>query len=93
MSNLALSLSNNARGFLNDLQPKQFKQVANRIFALARDPYPADCKHLSGHPGFRRIDVGEFRVCYTVNDSAIQIVVANRRNDDAAYRELDRVRG
>ena len=60
MSSLALSLSNNARGFLSDLQPKQFKQVGNRIFGLARDPYPADCKHLSGHPGFRRIDVGEF---------------------------------
>ena len=51
MSSLALSLSNNARGFLDGLQPKQFKQVANRIFALARDPYPADCKHLSGHSG------------------------------------------
>ena len=93
MSNFALILSNNARGFLSDLQPKQFKQVGNRIFALARNEYPTDCKHLSGHPGFRRIDVGEFRVCYTVKDGAIQIVVVGRRNDDAAYRELDRVLG
>lgn len=90
MSSLAISLSNNARSFLDDLQPKQFKQVANRIFALQRDPYPADCKHLSGHPGFRRIDVGEFRVCYKVDDVTVLVAVAARRNDDAAYRQLDR---
>jgi len=93
MSDLSLSLSNNARGFLEDLQPKQYKQVGSRIIGLQRNPYPADCKHLSGHPGFRRIDVGEFRVCYTVSDDTIRIVVAARRNDDAAYRELDRARG
>ena len=92
MSSLAINLTNNARGFLNDLQPKQFKQVANGNFALQRDPYPADCIHLSGHPGFRRIDVGEFRMCYQVDGAAVLVVVAARRNDDAAYRELDRVR-
>lgn len=91
MSSLALTLSNNARGFLEGLEPKQFKQLANRIFALQRDPFPADCKHLSGHPGFRRIDVGEFRVCYRVNSGELQVVVAGRRNDDSAYRGLNRV--
>lgn len=93
MSSPSLSLSNNARAFLDHLQPKQFKQVANRVFALQREPYPTDCKHLSGHTGFRRIDVGEFRVCYRVDGTAIQIAVVGRRNDDAAYRELDRARG
>ncbi len=91
MTSLALNLSNNARGFLEGLQPKQFKQVASRILALPRDPYPADCKHLSGHPGFRRIDVGEFRVCYKVDGDAVLVAVAAKRNDDAAYRKLDRI--
>ena len=93
MSNLALSLSNNARAFLDDLQPKQFKQVTSRIFALQRDPYPADYKHLKNHPGVYRIDQGEFRICYQVNSTLVQIVVAGPRNDDAVYRQLDRVMG
>ena len=93
MNRLALRLSNDAGGFLDKLQPKQFKQVANRIFALPREPYPADSKHLAGHPGSRRIDVGEFRVCYQVDGDVVLILVAEKRNDDAAYRKLNRIPG
>ncbi len=86
-----LDLSKNAHDFLGDLQAKQFKQVASKIHELLRDPFPADAKHLAGHPGYRRIDSGEFRVCYTVNDSIVRIVVVGKRNDDEVYRNLSRV--
>ena len=86
-----IDLTRRAQDFLKDLQPKQFKQVTNRILSLLRDPYPGDCKHLSGHPGFRRIDVGEFRVCYAVCAGVVRVAVVGLRNDDAVYKELKRV--
>ncbi len=88
-----INLTRRAQDFLKDLQPKQFKQVANKIFSLLRNPYPEDCKHLSGHPGFRRIDIGEYRVCYVVSNEVVNIVVVGPRNDDAVYKELNRVNG
>lgn len=78
------------RKFLEGLEPKQFRQIGRRIFDLSRDCYPADAKHLSYHPGYRRIDVGEFRVCYQVQGEVVHVSIAGRRNDDAVYRTLDR---
>jgi mRNA interferase RelE/StbE len=88
-----IDLTRRAQKFLGDLQPKQFKQVTSRILSLMREPYPADCKHLSGHPGFRRIDIGEYRVCYEVNNGTVRVAVVGARNDDAVYKELQRVDG
>ncbi|MCI0564354.1 MAG: type II toxin-antitoxin system RelE/ParE family toxin [Nitrososphaera sp.] len=70
-----LDLSKDARDFLQDLQAKQFKQVASKIHDLLQNPFPADARHLSGYPGYRRIDSGEFRVCYTVTTNIVRIVV------------------
>jgi len=87
-----IDLTRHARDFLETLPPKQFKQVAKGIFALLKNPFPVDCKHLSGHPGFRRIDVGEYRVCYEIADNAVRVIVVGLRNDGAVYKELERVR-
>ncbi|HDL89280.1 MAG TPA: type II toxin-antitoxin system RelE/ParE family toxin [Thermodesulforhabdus norvegica] len=88
-----IDLTRHAQGFLKGLQPKQFKQVANKIFSLVCNPYPEDYKHLAGHPGFRRIDVGEFRVCYEVYNGIVRIAVVGPRNDAAVYKKLKRVDG
>ena len=85
-----LNLSKDARDFLDKLQSKQYKQVATKIFALQKDAFPADAKHLEGHPGYRRVDSGEYRVCYFVADSVIHVTVAAKRNDDEVYRKLGR---
>lgn len=85
-----LDLSKDAQDFLSDLQPKQFKQVATKIHDLLRDPFPANAKHLSGYPGYRRISSGEFRVCYKVNDDVVYVAVVGKRNDDEVYRNLSR---
>jgi len=87
---MMLDLSKSAKDFLGDLQAKQFKQVAVKIHDLTRNPYPQDTKHLSGYPGYRRVDAGEFRMCYTVVGEVIRVVVIGNRNDDAVYKELQR---
>jgi len=83
-----LTISKDASDFLNSLQSKQFKQVGVKIHSLLRDPFPADAKHLSGHPGFRRIDSGEFRVIYTVSNDIISVFRIGKRNDGEVYRGL-----
>ncbi len=88
-----LDLTRRAQNFLSNLQAKQFKQVTNKIISLLRDPYPQDCKHMSGHPGCRRVDIGEFRVCYEPLKNVVRILVVGKRNDDAVYKELKRVTG
>jgi len=89
---MMLDLSRDACNFLKALQSKEFKQVTSKILDLLRDPFPADAKHLAGYPGYRRIDSGEFRVCYTVRKDVICIIVAGKRNDDEVYRDLSRAR-
>jgi mRNA interferase RelE/StbE len=87
---MMLDLSKSARDFLGVLQAKQFKQVAVKMHDLLHEPFPQDAKHMSGYPGYRRIDAGEFRVCYTVIGEIIRVVVVGKRNDDAVYKELGR---
>lgn len=87
---MMLNLSKTARDFLADLQPKQCKQVAMKILELQSEPFPHDAKHLSGYPNYRRIDLGEFRVCYKVENGIIFVSVVGKRNDDEVYRQLSR---
>ena len=45
-----------------------------------------------GIPNYRRVDIGEYRICYTVMDSIIRIVVVGKRNDDSVYSLLKQAR-
>ncbi|GHV31231.1 hypothetical protein FACS1894167_13280 [Synergistales bacterium] len=85
-----LSMSPDADNFLFALQAKQFKQVAGAIFMLMEDPFPQDSQELKGYPGFRRKDIGEYRVIYGVQDDTVLIDVIDKRNDDAVYRRFTR---
>ncbi len=86
-----LDISRDAQGFLRDMQqPKQYKQIACKIFSLLKDPSPPDSKHLSGYPGYLRVDSGEYRIVYTNVDSIIRIVLVGKRNDDEVYRAMQR---
>lgn len=69
---------------------KQFKQVVARFLLLSRDPRPADSHPLAGHPNLRRLDQGEYRILYNVNDATGTVTIrrAGKRNDDEVYRGL-----
>ena len=85
-----LLIEDSANKFMQSLPPKQYKQVAARIFLLARDPRPADGRPLEGHATLRRVDQGEYRILYTINDEARVVVIrrAGKRNDAEVYRGL-----
>lgn len=90
MAPYKLLVENRAQKFLLGLDPKQYKQVAARIFLLAQDPRPHDTRPLQGHPGVWAVDQGEYRIVYAILDTERLVVVrrVGKRNDDEIYKGL-----
>lgn len=86
---LKLDMTNDALSFLENLPGKQFKQVVSMMFNLLKDPAPHDSRILQGYP-YRRVDFGEYRIVYRVQDECLQILVMGKRNDDEVYKKLTR---
>ncbi|MBF0391691.1 MAG: type II toxin-antitoxin system RelE/ParE family toxin, partial [Alphaproteobacteria bacterium] len=63
---LKLDLSKRARKFLDQLPPKQFRQVVGKLFDLMADPQRPDVQPLKGSP-FSRADIGEYRIVFAID--------------------------
>ena len=88
---LALKVSRQAGRFIKTLPPKQYKQLVGTMLALLNNPEPHDSRLLKGsRRDNRRVDVGEYRVVYRVEEETVLILVAGKRNDDEVYRQLSR---
>jgi mRNA interferase RelE/StbE len=85
-----LDISKHAADALLQLPPKHCKQCFTTILRLIKYPHPQDSKKLQGHEGFYRVDAGEYRVIYRVNEDTIYISLIGKRNDDEIYRQLKR---
>jgi mRNA interferase RelE/StbE len=85
-----LDVTKSAMSFLDKLPPKQYRQVARKIFSLLADPEPADSIQLKGYP-FRRTDIGEYRIVYRIDGETVKIPLINKRNDDQVYKALKRL--
>ena len=49
---------------------------------------PQDCKKLEGYEGSYRVDRGEFRILYTIDEGEVEIFRVGKRNDDEVYQNL-----
>ena len=85
-----LDVSSDVRAFLAGLAPKQCKQLSVRILSLAANTEPHDARHMAGHPGYKRLDQGEYRVIYRVDGNVVRVPAVGKRNDDEVYRKFDR---
>jgi mRNA interferase RelE/StbE len=88
-----LSLSKVTLKFLEDLPPKQFRQIINKVFALLSDPSPHDSKKLIGFDDYLRVDSGEYRIIYWTAKDTVTIDLIGKRNDDEVYKQLKRQAG
>jgi mRNA interferase RelE/StbE len=70
---------------IQQLQPTQFRRIAERIDALADNPRPRGAKKLSGQDGYR-LRVGSYRVLYTIDDTARLITVYRVKHRRDVYR-------
>ncbi len=87
---LRLDLTQKALAFLDKLSPKQFKQVARKIFSLMENPEPHDSKEMKGHP-YRGTDIGEYRIIYRVEEDVLKVAVIGKRNDSEVYKKMTRL--
>ncbi len=85
-----LRIAKTAEKDLKDLPAKQYKQVASKIFSLCADPRPHDYISLKGYEGGYRVDQGEYRILYTIDDSAklIDVFRVGKRNGGEVYKNL-----
>lgn len=66
---------------------KQPQAQKERIFkAISKLPDIGDIKALRGHDGYFRLRVGDYRIIYTVNDTALVIRVVEVGNRGDIYK-------
>ncbi len=88
---LKLDLSRDACGFIQTLNPKQYRQVVGTVFRLLQNPEPQDSSALIGYP-YRRVDIGEYRIIYNVDGDVLNVFLIGKRHADEIYRTLRRRR-
>jgi mRNA interferase RelE/StbE len=86
-----LNITKSVDRFLKSLKPKQFRQILQTILRLRLDSDPHDSKQLVGNSDFKRVDIGEFRIIYRVEDDVVKIAVVGKRNDDEVYKKFKRL--
>ena len=70
MAAYAIDVRPRARRSLRQLDPSVRETIAQVIDGLATDPRPAGFLPLTGHRPYLRVRSGDYRVIYTVDDSA-----------------------
>jgi mRNA interferase RelE/StbE len=82
-----LKITKSAAKTWNSLDAKQYKQIGKTILGLLDNPTPHDSQTLKGAKhGERRVDIGEYRIIYTIVEDVIEVLVVDKRNDGAAYK-------
>lgn len=62
------------------------KRVAQKIDALAKDPFPRGSTNLEAFDDLRRIMVGDYRVIYQVRQETLVIFVVRVKHRGDVYR-------
>ena len=80
---------------LGKTDAKRLRQVSIKTLSLRWTPRPQDSEQLShfsykGLSGFR-VDQGEYRIAYAIDEKAKTVKLARRLHRDRDYRELDRI--
>jgi mRNA interferase RelE/StbE len=78
-----------ARRSLRQLDPSIRQPIAQLIDGLAADPRPPGAVPLTGHRPYLRVRSGDYRVIYSVDDSARLVTVAAVGHRREIYRNFD----
>lgn len=89
---MKIDFSPRVEKFVKDLQPKHTRQIFLKVLELAGNSSPQNSLKLQGTKEPRyRVDSGEYRIIYRVNDDRLEILIIGKRNDDAVYRDAERI--
>jgi mRNA interferase RelE/StbE len=70
-----VELSKRAAKELRKLDRRAQERLLKALVLLRENPRPPVVKSLSGHPGYLRVRVGEYRIVYTVDDGKLIVLV------------------
>ncbi len=88
--NYKLDVTKDSLEFAEQLEPKRFKQVINKTLSLLTNPKPNDSQKLVGYDEYIRVDVGEYRIIYRLQDEVVKVALIGKRNDDEVYKQFER---
>ena len=88
MADYSITFARSARKELEKLPASVAQRILARIEALMKAPRPAGAVKLQGNRSLWRIRIGDFRVIYSVDESARMIDISAVRNRRDAYRDL-----
>ena len=76
---------------LRRLPNKHSNQITAKLYMLQHDPQPNDSQQLKGKlKEWRRVDSGEYRIIYRIEDETLKIAAIGHRNDYKVYRDFQR---
>jgi mRNA interferase RelE/StbE len=78
-------LTSSAARELKRLSGQLSERIVPRLENLAFNPRPPGCKKLKGGHNEWRIRVGDYRVIYTIDDSALLLEVTRIRHRSEVY--------
>ena len=82
-------MTSTADDYLHGLEKKFYKQVAAKVLSLMHNPYPNDSILLKSKcRKLHRVDIGEYRIVYSVVGRIVMIENIDKRNDSAVYKNL-----
>jgi mRNA interferase RelE/StbE len=82
-------MTRSAMRFITGLDAKQYKQVVQRVFALADNLRPPDSIKMTDSD-YHRVTQGEYRIIYDFDADIVRIFVIGKRNDDEAFKRAKR---
>ena len=83
-----VALSRTAEKELKGLHPRVGGQIRQRLLELEADPRPQDVKRLRGTERDYRVDSGEYRILYEIDDSRRRVEVWRIGHRKDVYRNL-----
>jgi mRNA interferase RelE/StbE len=83
----SVELSKRAAKALRKLDRTAQARLLAALALLQGDPRPSSAKALTGHPGYLRIRVGDYRVVYTVEDARLLVLVLAAGHRSSIYDE------
>ncbi len=72
------------------LPKKVQRQIAQRIDALAEEPFPPEARQIKGQDDIWRIRSGSYRIAYTVRQKVLCVLILRIGDRKDFYRHFNR---
>jgi len=83
-----LSITRKAEKEIAALPPKIRRQVIEKILSLENNPRPQDVKPLKGEQGALRVDSGEYRILFHLDEQSKEVAIFRVKHRRDVYRNL-----